>query len=311
MSRVDFLRLLVALVGTGALSREEGQSLVRAFDDGRLAEADLPAAPLTAAGLAAAFRSALRRGRRRAAEAYARSVGARLPGPPGSAVGEAATARALRAADRLPMARRIGLLDATRADDLRGALSREAERRTAVLYSGRDAATFGPGAPGSAKRSAGSVARWQTAMRQAYADDAATLARLGAGGELSAAQAARLADVLADQARYVDTFAARLTQAAAGQADALTGPQVRAALVRRSGPARALFFELGVASEVAGEADAFEVWYRDRDAPSTCDPCRAAAAGSPYPAAGPFPLPGAVCLGGGHCYCELEILPRP
>lgn len=308
MTRAAFLRLLVALIGAGALSKDEGRSLVRAFDAGALdAEVDVPTAPLTGAALADLFRRALATGRRRAASIYARSRGARLPS------GDAAAARALRALDALPMRERTALvrLAPTRADDLRGALRREAERRTTVLYADRDAATFGPGAPGSARRSAGSVARWQTAIRQAYAEDAATLARLGAGGELSAVQAQRLATVLAEQAAYVDAFAVRLTQAAAGEAATLSAAQVRSSLVRRSGPARGLFFENAVATGVRSAPVAVEVWYRDRDAPSTCDPCRNAAAGSPYPASGPFPLPGVQCLGGGHCYCELELLPIP
>ena len=311
MSRDALLALLLSLVQAGALTTDDARALVAAFDDGRLTEADLPAAPLDWAGdgpapalsalLAAAYAVALRR----IARAYLRRAdGTSAPVPASRALD------VVRAVDRLPLAARTRLVDAVRANDLRGALAREAEQRTTVLFAGRDVATFGPGAPGSARRSAGEVGRWQRAMRAAYAEDAATMARLGAGGDLSAAQAARLARVVREKAAYVDAFAARLTQAAAGEAPALSVAQVRAALVRQSGEARGLFFTNAVEAEVGDDASRFEIWYHALDDPATCVACLEAEAGSPYPADGPYPVPSMVCLGGGACRCEITVEPR-
>ena len=300
MSRADFLRILAALVSAGSLTRDEGQALVGAFDRGELAETDVPAGPLTAAGLAAAVRTAYRRGRRRAAEAFARSVGATLP------PGDAATTRALAALDRANRTRRLAAL---RAADVDGAVRREARRRTAVLFADRDAATFGPGDAGSARRSAGSVERWQAAMRQAYADDAATYARLGAGRELTPAQTRRLAEVVRGRAAYADAHAAALTRAAAGLEAAPTELQVASRLVRASGPGRELYYRNDAQRAVGAgpgpdTGEGYVVAYRTNPG-DRCGPC--VSAEGEYRADGPFPVPSSVCLGGGLCRCTVEI----
>ena len=295
--------LLAAYVNAGFLTLPDAQALLAAWTAGTITDADLPADLFTGPVAVATLTSALSAVSRRIATAYALTRGATFAGD-----GAAAEA-VLRAVDRLPLSQRLRILDATRADDVRGALSREAERATRVLFADRDVATFGPGQPGSARQSAGSVSRWQTRFRAAYAEDAATLARLGAGGDLTAAQAARLARVVASRGTYVDGFAARLTQAAAGTAAPLSERQIVAALVRQSGEARALFFENAVERETGTDAGAFEVWYEALDTPSTCSACLDAQAGSPYPADGPFPIPGRECYGGGHCKCSLRIEP--
>lgn len=304
MTRAALLALLALYVDAQRLTEAEARALVRAWDAGLIGEGDLPGEPLAPGALATLYALALRSALRRLARAFAASYG-QDPG----ALSPSAVRAVLAALDSRPLAERLRLLDATRADDLRGALSREAQRRTAVLFATPEAATFGPGAQGTARLSAGSVRRWQEAMRQAYAEDAAALARLGAGGPLTPAQEARLARVVASRAGYVDRFAVDLTRMAAGEIAPLSEAQIRAAIVRRSGDARSLFFENAAERETAGMAFPV-IYYRALDDPQTCEPCAAAEAGNPY-RVGEAPLPGSVCLGGGYCRCTHEYAEDP
>lgn len=306
MTRDALLALLLAYVNAGHLTRDDARAVVAAHDEGDLPD-DFGLEPVAAgAALVALLRAAVRAGRLRLAQAAAARYGFALPA---GATGDGAAVRAiLGSVDRLPLASRVSLIDAVRADDIRGALVREVERRTAALKAAPELARLG-GAPGTAHRAAGDVARWQRAMRAAYAEDAAALARLGAGGDLSPAQLRRLASVVADKAAYVDGFAGRLATDAAGLTKPLSERQIRAAIIRNSGDARGLFFENAVAAESAGLSSPV-AYYVPKDDPVTCGPCSEAGAGSPYLVSA-VPVPGSICLGRGWCRCEVRVEDDP
>lgn len=305
MTRSGLLLALAALVDAGLLTRDDARALVAAYDDGADAEggAFTLAPPLDGPALAAALTAALRAAYLRLATVAAARYGLALP--PGSTGDGAAVRAVLGRVDRLPLRDRQAMIDAVRADDVRGAFGREVARRTAALNAPPDAAALG-GKPGTAARASGDVARWQRAMRQAYAEDAAALARLGAGGDLTPAQLARVARVQAAKARYVDGVGVRLAQDVAGlTAKPLTEAQVRSYLVRQAGDARGLFFENAVEREAEGMGYPVGV-YTDRDAPTTCPPCREAGARRYY-LLEDLPMPGVLCEGGGHCHCEVSV----
>ena len=288
MSRTRLTELLTALVNAGALTLADARALV-AYADGLRAGEDVDAAALPQVDARATLALSLHVAVVRILRAYA---GRRR-------ITTGQEARALATVDRLPLARRVRLIDAVRADDVRGALSRETVRRTVVLLSDAETATFGPGAAGSARRSAGDVTRWRRAVSQALAEDAATLARLGAGGDLTGAQELRLARAQARHADYVDAF----------RFEGLSERQVRAAVVRQSGPSRTMFFE-NAAEKEAGPMR-FPVYrYRPQLEASgrTCRPCLAAAG---VYLIGQGPMPSSVCLGGGACRCDIEVFDDP
>lgn len=303
MTRAALLSILSALANAGALTVPQATAIAAAWDREVIGEGDVPAEPIAGPALLAVIRTALRSAPSRIASAYARLRGFTAPS------GDGAVQAVERIALSQPLRTRIQILDATRADDVRSALARESQRRTAVLFAERDVATFGPGKAGSARRSAGDLSRWQRAMQSAYAEDAATLARLGAGGELTAAQSVRLARVVAERTAYVDGFAARLSLAAAGEVPGFSERQISSLLVRASGDARALFFENAAGRETAG-MDSPVVYYVARDDRGTCGPCMDAERGSPY-LVGSAPAPGSVCRGGGHCRCEHRYADEP
>ena len=339
MSRPALLLVLQALVNAGRMDQADARALVQAYDDGQLPEAFTLEAPLADAALAAVVIEAIRRGYARIARAFVETYGGRLPPALRTAAlrGDASAVRAvLSAVDRLPLARRVRLIDAVRPDDIRAASGQEAARRFRAFSATPEDARLG-GAPGSARRTAGDLGRFQRSMSAAYTEDTIALARLGNGGDLTGEQRARAFRVAAQKREYVDRFAVRLAEDMAGITDqkriaALadlearrgsisaaqytserrsiaarltphTEKMVRARIVRESGTARALFFENAVAREAEGMDYPVER-YIDRDTPRTCDECREARG---YYLIGQAPRPGAVCRGGGFCQCTIEV----
>ena len=71
------------------------------------------------------------------------------------------------------------------------------------------------------------------------------------------------------------------------------------------------FAEYWRKSEEQVESDDVIVRYVSQDDGATCQPCRVAEDQGPY-LAGAGPMPGAVCLGGGHCRCvrRREVNPQ-
>lgn len=64
-------------------------------------------------------------------------------------------------------------------------------------------------------------------------------------------------------------------------------------------------------SEEQVEGEDMIVRYEALDDSRTCGPCRAAEVNGPYLAGANHPIPGSVCLGGGHCRCTLDFVKAP
>jgi len=171
---------------------------------------------------------------------------------------------------------------------------------------------------------------WHERMLGRVRRDLLQQARLGKGGSLTADELGDLQDVMDDQAerlkRFADEIATRnelaenaetaarrqlqeegeeVTEEAVEElaeefrARKMTTDQVAARSRMYKGRGYQKFWEFN--EQDAGEDVVVD--YIAVDDPSTCSPCKAAEAGSPY-LPGQGPMPGSICLGGGHCRCE-------
>ena len=305
MDRDAVLDLLAPYVAARLLSQAEALALLSAWEGGAIGDEDLPAPLATTAALAgwllaalapagAALREILRAAKR---VARAPVSGALFSGLPLSLVPpDRVTVDGVGPADH---ARRRLL-----ARDLLDTLDREIERRTALLFAPPDDA-----APD--RRSRGSLRRWQAALRQAHAEDLATLYRLGLGRPLTPAEEARLARLASAGARYVDGYGAALARQRAGLEEPDSPAQVAARLRRRlGGDVAGAFWR----AEASTYGEGWVAHFRGYDAgPArgrSCSPCLEAERGGPY-LPSEAPIPAETCRGGGFCRHRLDFAYDP
>lgn len=172
---------------------------------------------------------------------------------------------------------------------------------------------------------------WHERMLERVRRDLLQQARLGKGRRLTVQELEELQDVMDDQAerlkRFADEIAARNELAENAEAAArrqlreegeevteeaveelaeefrarkMTTDQVAARSRMYKGRGYETFWRK---NEEQIEGSDVVVDYRAVDDSATCGPCQAAEAGSPY-LPGEGPMPGSICLGGGHCRCE-------
>lgn len=137
---------------------------------------------------------------------------------------------------------------------------------------------------------------WQAQLSEAGGDYARQMAVAGAGTLPGIMTQAAIDSQLENQQPYLAGFAAAI---AAG------GLSVAAIIARSK-----LYGGVGWAAYWQG-ADSVQtnnvvVYYVARDDDRTCARCLEAERNGPYRAGTNHPFPGDVCLGGGHCRCELR-----
>lgn len=332
MTRAEFERALTNLQTEGTISPEERSALLEAFDAGEITAEDLPLAPREGSAglpewlmLAAVLDMLLGSGaapqeeRRRLAEMAARlrlevaSRGATGPllsshlnersrrlleAHSSSALGalppatEETASGARQAGGRILGGLRFGRRSRL-ARDFADAFHEEAERRTSrMLFS--DRYTDG-------------LRRWQVAAREMVRDDLMGLAAMGKGAPLSAADLNRLGATWQEQQGYLQRFAEEIA-AKEALGDPMSEKQVAARLKQYAGAGYSAYWR----EAMRDYGEGWVVRYHAVDDDGTCPPCHEAEEGSPYPATGPFPVPGnATCRGRGHCRCRLEPEENP
>ena len=289
MSEAELRRALAAAVRAGRLTPDEAAAYVRAVRAGR---APSPATPAEAEALLGA---ALAAGLARALAALGLIT--------------RATAAAVIEAGAVPPAstptgRRIraGLLRLPRVPH------REKVRATIMTARGFDQDAFQlaarlsgyRGAPGF--RDLGdpmTVRQWHRAARARVAEEFVTNAASGLGRVPTAADLRRLRPALAEQLRYLDSFAAEAgARQAAGRP--LTRQYVSERLRMYEGAARAQFYELGEAEDQRRSGDGTVYDVEGSDDGGTCGPCAEGMDRGPYLAGEGF-IPGRDCRGRGKC----------
>jgi len=172
---------------------------------------------------------------------------------------------------------------------------------------------------------------WHERMLDRVRRDLLQQARLGKGRPLTAGELDDLQDVMDDQAerlkRFADEIAARNeladnAEAAARRQLQETGEEVTEEAVEELAEefrARKMTTDQVAARSRMYKGKGYEQFWRKNeeqiddpevvvdyvavDDAATCTPCQGAEAGGPY-LPGQGPMPGSVCLGGGHCRCQ-------
>lgn len=302
--------LLAAHVAAGFLTAEEARGIFAAWESGAITDADLPQPPAEAAALFALFVAALSgEAVRRISAAIATRAGDRLPAQQAATLVRAAALRpvttggggggeppAVLLSDLATPGGRRPL-----ADDLLDTMRAEVRRRTALLYAAADESA-------ADRRSRGDLRRWGVGLRQAAVEDVATMARLGAGRALTTAEAQAVAAAAEANGRYVDGLSARIAAGRAGVAAPVSEAQVRSWFIRTAaGRAQGAYWQ---AASLAQDADTVAYFEGYDVGGLPCTPCLNAERGGPYLPA-EAPLPGVVCLGGGHCHHYLRFEQDP
>lgn len=148
------------------------------------------------------------------------------------------------------------------------------------------------------------VAEWQARMSDEIDGLLTRMTYLGRGDSLiPAAERAALDATLAREQAFLSRFADQIaTREALGTP--MSFAQIAARSQQYSGSAYGQWF---AAKERRDSDPNAVVFYRARDDGSTCSPCLDAQDGSPY-LPGDGPMPGQICLGGGHCRCIRETI---
>jgi len=320
--------------GAVGISREEASRLLELYDSGEIQEDDLPL-PVAAAvaGRRARLLVAAAEDSTEALRELSRQVAtgeAQLAGQAAEEVSEAAGGDATEEAieDAARQIRENGLLSEGDGGPSRTVDIDSRRRFVITVMEDFDGDAFDDArAVIEGNMDAG---QWHERMLDRVRNDLLQQARLGKGRPLTPEELADLQEVMDDQAerlkRFADEVAARneladnAEQAARRQlreegkdvteeavqelaedfrSRRMTTDQVAARSRMYKGRGYQKFWEFN-------EKDAGQdvvVDYIARDDSATCGPCQAAEAGSPYlPGSGP--MPGAICLGGGHCRCE-------
>lgn len=144
----------------------------------------------------------------------------------------------------------------------------------------------------------GTARAWHEGMREAVGRNIVQQRAVGAGRVVSVAE---VSEAIVTQSAYLSRFADEVAlKSLAGEAPSYLQLAARSALY--AGAGRAESFK----AEAEGREPGTFVRYEAQDDDSTCGPCLDAE--GVYPVTEPFPVPGAVCLGGGNCRCSLEYL---
>jgi hypothetical protein len=329
MNREDLVTMLDNLEAEGKLSSAQADAILAAYDAGQITEEDLPLSPQegstglpTALALAALLYALLKAGFGSGGtegwivvDLWRRVAGREATGPllearlqrkatqllegrddvPSGSLPEGTRTAREQARDRSRQILR-GMSKRERdrlARDFRDLFFEEADRRTArMLFSDR----YDDG-----------LRRWQVAAREMVRDDIMSMAAMGKGRPLTAADLNRLGEEWKRQQAHLQRFAEEIAaRRAAG--NPMTQKQIAARLKQYAGAGYSEYWRERARQYGEGAV----VRYISVDDPRTCSPCRFAEDDSPYPATGPFPLPGGdTCRGRGHCRCRLEFEHRP
>lgn len=144
----------------------------------------------------------------------------------------------------------------------------------------------------------GSLKDWQGAFRGSVVDNIIQQRAVGSGRIPTTAQVGK---VTLEQSAYVSRFAEELAlKKLAGEAPSYFQMAARSALYAGVGRAE------GYRAEAEGMPAGTIAQYVANDDGRACGPCSDAEGG--YPIDEPFPLPGEVCDGYGHCRCRIEYV---
>jgi len=143
---------------------------------------------------------------------------------------------------------------------------------------------------------------WQRSFSDLIRDNILQQAQIGAGRSLTTEGLKALTPTIQKQQAFASRFADEVkARALIGQPMTVGEAANRAELY--AGAGRVEWYRGFVFSGDDGTV----VDYISLDSSTTCEPCLAADASGPYLPDDPnMPLPGAVCLGGGRCRCELR-----
>lgn len=314
MNRDQFLDALAVLTqrfeetgGAVGISQEEAQALLELFDAGAIDAGQLPLP----------FEEATR--------------GPRATLTPERAAGAIGTAEAVEAAS-LAVIEQTGAVPAI-------ALNAPSQQRVNVAHAAMEA--FDDDVRSLAQDITRGAVRgqdWHSEMIVRLRQHLLQQAQLGKGSPLTPAELDRLQGAMEEQAQFLKRFA---DEVAVRNELAESAEQVAERRLRRQGRevteeaveelAEDLRGRAMTEDEIAARArqykgKSYEEFYRQKegqvegddiiaryravDDSGTCQPCRQAEQNGPYLAT-EGPMPGAVCLGGGHCRCVRELERNP
>lgn len=144
----------------------------------------------------------------------------------------------------------------------------------------------------------GTVRAWQEGFRGAVTRNIIQQRAVGAGRVVTPAE---VAPAVIKQSAYIARFTDEVSlRRLAKEPPSYLQMAARSALYAGAGRAESY------RAEAEGREPGTFVRYESQDDDGTCGPCLDAE--GVYPVSEEFPVPGAVCLGGGNCRCRLEYM---